>query len=407
MRQTIHKVREELGADAVILSNKRVNGGIEIVAAIDYDESLLGGMSWVKSKKTNKQDAEPASSRQDIWNDVRMGRDIPDVDTTYKKPTKKAPGFNSDRDMTVMQDELKSLRNLLVHQLSGLAWGNEKRYHPIRARLMQRMIALGLSPKMARDVCEQVNEDHDFTHSWRMALGILAHRIPMAHTDILKDGGIVAVMGATGVGKTTTVAKLAARYILQHGTKSVGLISADNQRVASHAQLRSYARILGVPIRTVSDVESLQDAISGFHDKQLILIDTAGMGASEMQLNTQLAQIKEGRRHVRPYLVMATNSQRGVLTETSHAFANIDLAGCIFSKVDETTSLGGAISVAIEANIPVAYLCDGQAVPDDLHRARAHNLVSRSVAIMQQVGAGMKEDSVSVAIGGLVAHAHG
>ncbi len=400
MRMAIHKVREAMGPDAVILSNKRVEEGVEIVAAVEYDESLIGRNS--KDIEAGGQDVK----RQEIWNDVRLSRNIPDAPIIPRRPQAPVQPF-AEQGMKNMQEELSSLRNMLMYQLSGLAWGNEKRYHPTRARLLQRLIALGLSAKLARDLSEEINEEQDITHCWRMALGILAHRLPISEHDLIEKGGIVTVMGATGVGKTTTVAKLAARYMLKHDTKSVGLVSADNQRVASHAQLRSYARILGVPIRTVSNIEGVRDALSHFHHKELVIIDTAGMGAAEMSFNTQIAALREGHRPVRNYLVMATNSQRGVLTEVAKSFTGVKLSGCILSKVDETTSLGGALSVAIESNLPIAYLCDGQRVPDDLHRARAHSLVSRSVAIMQQVGSTTRDDAISLTVGGMVAHAHG
>jgi len=309
--------------------------------------------------------------------------------------------------ITEMRTELKSLRGLLVNQLSGLAWGNETRYHPLRARMLQRLIALGLSPTLARSISEQVKESDDFEHNWRMALGELSHQLPVQSDDIIENGGMVALVGATGVGKTTTAAKLAARYILRHGKGKVALISTDNYRVGAHEQLRSYARIMGAPISITANLEELQEALRKYSNKELVLIDTAGMSQRDMQLNGQLAMLKEGARRVRPYLVMATNSQRGVLSEVVRAFNPLSLAGCILTKVDETTSLGGALSVASENKLAIAYFNDGQKVPEDIHPARAHGLVSRAVSIMQHLSGGVADDeSLSLALGGMVAQAH-
>ena len=413
MRQAIRKVRDALGPDAVILSNRTLEEGVEVVAAIDYDESLLETVPFAsESSKSNYQSSEKELNRESVWDDVRYGRNIPEktkpVTTEAQTNKQNSEGLSKDPSFVQMQAELKSLRGLLVNQLSGLAWENETKYHPLRARLLQRLIALGLSPQLARDISAKVDEKDDIDHNWRMALGQLAHRLPVMNDSLLDEKkSVIAIVGATGVGKTTTIAKLAARYILRHGQRRVGLITTDNYRVAAHEQLRSYARILGAPLRIASDIESLQDALAAFRDKDLVLIDTAGMSQCDMRLNEQFALLTETGHDIKVYLAMAVNSQRGVLTDVVRAFRSVPLSGCILTKVDETTSLGGGLSVATEQNLPVAYISDGQQVPEDLHPARSHALVSRAVAIMQEVGVGAKDDPISQKIGGMAAHAHG
>ena len=417
MRQAIRKVRDALGPDAVILSNRTLDEGVEVVAAIDYDESLLDTVPGVKPAQPAHQKTEKQINREHVWNDVRYARNIPaqekaPASTPAAKQNVPAQTVNiklsDDPTFLQMQSELKSLRGLLVNQLSGLAWENETKYHPLRARLLQRLMALGLSPQLARDITETIDENDDFDHNWRMALGLLAHRLPV-HDDIIlnQQKAIIAVVGPTGVGKTTTVAKLAARYLLRHGKRRIGLITTDNYRVAAHEQLRAYARIMGAPMRVASDLDSLQDALAAFRDKDLVLIDTAGMSQRDMRLNEQFSLLKEAGHNIKVYLTLAANSQRGVLADVVRAFRVVPLAGCILTKVDETTSLGGGLSVAAEQGLPVAYISDGQQVPEDLHPARAHALVSRAVAIMQDVGVGAKDDPISTMIGGMAAHAHG
>lgn len=433
MRRTILKVRETLGPDAVILSNKRVEGGIEIVAAVEYDESLFSGVNVNISKSVPGQikeivaqtdteikvdvesSDEQEASREEIWNDIKLGRYIPEpsLEKTPKQSKRRAknktPYVNKQDEpaITEMRSELKSLRGLLVNKLSGLAWGNETQYHPTRARLLQRLIALGLSPVLARQISEQAKEADDFEHNWRLALGNFAHQIPVADDRIIEKGGVVALVGATGVGKTTTTAKLAARYILRHGKGKVALISTDNYRVGAHEQLRSYARILGAPLAIASDLDSIQDAFHKFRDKELILIDTAGMNQRDMALTRELTRLKHGGNMIQTCLVMATNSQRGVLSDITKAFTGYPLSACILTKVDETTSLGGALSVAIEHNLPIAYYNDGQKVPEDIHPARAHNLVTKCISIMQNMGGASSDDHIALTLGGMVAHAHG
>lgn len=436
MRSALRKVSDALGPDAVILSNNRIAEGIEIVAAIDYDESLINEPAKAPaSKKPNpfiQQDDEIADSpvtqshvekrnRQAALDDLRFGRNIPSPASEYQTPVSsgqqakmpKSRGhehlWTEEPAFMEMQSELKSLRGLLVNQLSGLSWGNEVQYHPLRARLLQRLMSLGLSPKLSREIAGQVNEEKDFEHNWRLALGEIAHRIPVGENEIIENGGVVALVGATGVGKTTTIAKLAARYTLKHGPHRVALITTDNYRVAAHEQLRSYARIMGVPMRIAGDADSLREALDSLRDKELILIDTAGMSQRDMMLNQQFAMLQgEGLPAIKTFLTLATNCQRGVLHETSEKFKEMHLDGCIFTKIDETTSMGGAISVAVESGLPISYFCDGQSVPEDIHIARAHSIVSRSVAIMQHMASlNPLDEATSMTIGGMVANGHG
>lgn len=435
MRTALRKVSDTLGPDAVILSNNRIDEGIEVVAAIDYDESLINEPEKTPStKKPNPfiQDDEDLSqshieqrNREAALDDMRYARNIPVSEPRYEvndsvnafkaEPTFPVQEQNNEHLWTEepafmeMQTELKSLRGLLVNQLSGLSWGNEVQYHPLRSRLLQRLMSLGLSPKLAKDIAAKVNEEKDFDHNWRLALGELSHRIPVGENEIIEQGGVVALVGATGVGKTTTIAKLAARYTLKHGPHRVALITTDNYRVAAHEQLRSYARIMGVPMRIAGDAESLREALDSLHDKELILIDTAGMSQRDMLLNKQLAMLNsEGLPEIQTYLTLATNCQRGVLSETGDKFKDMNLTGCILTKVDETISMGGALTVAIENNLPVSYFCDGQQVPEDIHLARAHSIVSRSVAVMQHMASTNNYDeATSLTIGGMVANGNG
>jgi len=440
VRTTIRKVRETLGPDAVILSNKRIEGGVEIVAAIDYDESLMGGIvaepSLEKSKSfesdsdienTLPSNKQPKQSRSQASDDVRYSRNIP---ATPKQKTtsvsysnkndisneKSQDSNNIGKDLSSMQSEIKSLRGLLLNQLSGMAWESESKHHPARTRLLQRLIALGLSPLLSKQLCEAVDDKKEFDVMWRYALGVLSHKLPIVDNGVLKTGGVMALVGPTGVGKTTTIAKLAARYVLQHGKDSVGLITTDNFRVAAHEQLRSYARILGVPLRVATDKDELNDALYDLRNKKLVLIDTAGVSLHDSQLREQLDLLNSGSKTIHMFLALSANTQRSVLNDVVTTFKQSKLDGCILTKIDETTSLGGAISVAAEHDLPISYYCDGQKVPDDLHIARAHNLVSKSVAIMhkitlsaqQELADGLSNgDSMNLTINGMVAHAHG
>lgn len=396
MRTTLRKVSEELGPDAVILSNHKIEGGIEIVAAIDYDESLLADKRTSLQKTSYDETESMDEHRQAALDDIRYARNLPEPGPAVNNVEPSSPAIEE------MQTELKSLRSLLLNQISGMAWENESRLHPVKTRLMQRLMAFGLSPKLAKKVAQSADEKVDMEQNWRMALANIAHQLPVNDDDILTRGGVVALVGATGVGKTTTIAKLAARYILRNGADSVALITTDNYRVAAHEQLLSYARIMGVPMRVAADENALHDALISFRNKGLVLIDTAGMSQRDVEISKQLSLIKSETASIQTYLTLATNTQRAVLDEVVRTFSEVPLAGCVLTKVDETTSLGSALSTIIEKQLPVAYFSDGQQVPEDLHRARAHSLVTKSVAIMQRTAQNLDRDDAAI-VSGMVA----
>ena len=215
MRSAILKVREELGPDAVILSNTHINGGMEIVAAVDYDESLVH-----QFVPPSAPDLTPKEDREHVLDDIRFSRNIPGKVASPRQTSGKNSNENESLPPTTppeniwsqeptllnMQSELKTLRSLLVDQLSGLAWNEASRQHPLRTRMLKRMIALGINPGMARKLVERVDENSDIEHNWRLLLGDLAHRLTVTNDDILNEGGFVALVGPTGVGKTTTIA---------------------------------------------------------------------------------------------------------------------------------------------------------------------------------------------------------
>ena len=366
IRQAIRMVRDEQGPDAVILSNRKVEGGVEIVAAVDYDSFIAeaGG-----HEPRASQSPAPSTARRDSREEV-----FPE-----------APRMDAHGDpITDMGRELKSLRGMLEHQLSGLAWGELGRRHPQRVLLIRRLRELGLAAALAQKIANEIPEQPDMERAWRQALALFAHYLPVTNDDILTHGGIVALVGPTGVGKTTTVAKLAARCLLRHGPTSVALITADDQRIGAHEQLKIYGQILDIPVRLARDHHSLQSALVELRAHRLILIDTAGMGQRDLRLAEQLSMVRNGSPAARLYLVLAANSQIAALEETVAAFETAAVRGAIITKVDETSSLGGVLSVLSSHGLPVAYVSEGQRVPEDLAPARAHSLVSRCVAVMQQ-----------------------
>ena len=466
IRQAMRKVRDEFGPDAVILSNRRVDGGVEIVSAIDYDESLVSNAEhahndhlqstpFLSATTSSSMAAEiannpPLKSLYDAppytvpmeksgWDDesnidfessssaTHINVDFHERDSQrYRENLEDLLSSKKQQDSADLKDmwlEIKALRGLLENQLSTLAWGELTRKHPQQAELFQRLMKLGLSSTLCRQVVAKIPtgiaQTPDIEALWRRALGILAHEVPVLDDDILTHGGIVALIGPTGVGKTTTVAKLAARYALRHGSRHVALVTIDNYRIGAHEQLRSYGRILNIPVRVAADRQELQAVLMELGEKRLILIDTAGMGQRDLRLTAQLKMLTHGeanseshsephrvRRKIKTYLVLSTATRLSGLNEATEAFKGATPDGVILTKIDETTSLGSALSVIIKHQLPIAYVSDGQRVPEDLHNARAHTLISKSIAIMQQSAKMLEDEALTLTVEKVAAHAH-
>ena len=422
MRQAIRKVREEQGPDAVILSNRRVEGGIEIVAAVDYDEALVNEAL----ARSTVEDASPADRASVGGTPARASMHLVSggpassaggprgeavseaAGETRPEPSRRAAApaisWSQDPALVEMRREIHELRGLLENQLAHLAWGDLQRRQPHTTELLRRLSDLGLASELCRGLAERVGPVSDEDQAWRRALGLLAHQLPVTDDDILNSGGVIALVGSTGVGKTTSVAKLAARYALRHGQRSVALVTTDCYRIGAHEQLFTYGRILGVPVQVASSHEELQTTLASLVDKRLVLIDTAGMSQRDLRLAEQLATLRDSGFPLRTYLVMNATIQSNVLDEAVRAFGKAELEGCILTKVDEAASLGGALSVIAKHRLPLAYVGDGQRVPEDLHPARAHNLVSRAVSLMQHAGQDSNDESLAERFGGMAAN---
>ncbi|WP_087852136.1 flagellar biosynthesis protein FlhF [Photobacterium andalusiense] len=507
MRTALSEVKEELGPDAVIMSNKKVSGGVEIVAAVDTDtqpvvtkanhdvrDELAQGLGQARRKladdkvnvtpSASKQfasvlqnyaaatetadnmasvdsltallqrqskhqdqlqaqskhsndgsrdqarqhyyhsdsheqhrqqhgvDRQPASSRsqpkrrydeqshdlnvgdynrpssKQFEREVAVGRN--DYGTSSRKPRLdpsryEVKGARKDDDLEAMRAEIISIRRLLEHQLSGLMWQEVERQEPMRAMMIKRLEKMGLSDQLADQLACYIPEDLPTNEAWPALLDLLADQILTTDDCILETGGVVALLGPTGVGKTTTVAKLAARAAMEFGPSQIALVTTDNYRIGAHEQLATYGRIMGCPVRVAKDAQELADILHQLRHRRLVLLDTAGMGQRDIRLSEQLDTLMQNSgAKIRSYLVMPATSQRRVLEETIEHFRRIPLSGCVLTKLDESLSLGEIICVAIQNALPIAYLADGQRVPEDLKVATGNYLVSRANELLER-----------------------
>ncbi|MGL4734489.1 MAG: flagellar biosynthesis protein FlhF [Enterovibrio sp.] len=495
MRTALAQVKETLGADAVIMSNKKLSDGVELVAAIDVDplqpkparsapapsigwedEDPLYGRDLQQDKvqlrrgKTAHITHEPEPNRRgghargnkfasllDKYNEhspASGGRAEPEVDEEAytlsallqrgkaERKNERGSGFLAEEERAPrklpsahqvaqqeksqrlaslyqqqksdeqqagtwqnsrakpraplgekapnsveidgMRQEISAIRDLLEHQLAGLMWQEVERKEPLRAMLIKRLERLGFSPALVDQLAGYIPENLSPREAWDELLTIISDQIITAEDNLLEEGGVIALLGPTGVGKTTTIAKLAARAAMDFGSDDVALVTTDTFRIGAHEQLATYGRILSCPVKVAKNAQELADILHQLRYRRLVLLDTAGMGQRDMRLSEQLdTLIKNSGAHIRSFLVLSATSQRRVLQETIDHFCKIPLSGCILTKLDESLSLGEMISVMIEYALPIAYLTNGQRVPEDIRKASGQYLVNKASELFE------------------------
>ena len=299
--------------------------------------------------------------------------------------------------------ELKTLRRMLETQLAQLAWNDMTRRAPIHTEVLRELTEIGVTQELASHITTQLPDDVDLTYARRFSIAALSQYLLVTGDRWLEDGGRIAFIGATGVGKTTTLAKLAVRWMLRHGPRDLALVAADGVRLGAQDQMQSLGHLLGVPVYVPDNFASLP-ALLGSLKQRFILIDTPGSSVRDGQLSARLAVLSNCASQLQTALVLAASTQAGSLEESIKRFSPANPCCCLLTKIDEAASLGGALSALIKARIPVSYISEGQRVPEDLRPARALELVSSAVRLAKATGAAADEDLLRRRFG-KIAHA--
>lgn len=356
MHTALSAIRHQLGDDAVILGSRPHADGVEVSASADTTDAEMAAGSFA---------SEYAASLK-------------------KREWRQRPLQEVDEEDTGIYTELGNIRALLQHWMDDQGYRSYATRSPTHAKLWERYRKFGLEADQIGSLLRLVDTSTDLKSAWYQSLTELCSRLPTADEDIVAQGGVFALLGASGVGKTTTLGKLATRAVLEHGRDSVALVTTDHYRIAAHEQLRTLSKILHVNMYTVDEENSLDSVLDDLDDKHLVLIDCAGLNPASRQFREQQRILQQASDRCRTLLVLAATSQRQVQRAEIVAYSEFQPAAAIITKLDETSNLGGSLDAILEAGLPIAYTCHGQAIPEDIAVANPQHLVNTAVLISRR-----------------------
>jgi flagellar biosynthesis protein FlhF len=377
-REALRLVRDALGPNAMILSNRRTAAGVEIAAVAESEiASVTGGMA-MHAMTAPKPERRPAEMN------VRAPVAPPPTPPSTAEPA----AYN-------LVQEVRILRSMLEGQLAAFAWHGMADREPAKIEVLRRLLAAGFSTGSARQCVERIAPGLDSARALRLIKMRLQQQLPLvpAGQTPVELGGVYALVGPTGVGKTTTVAKIAAECTLKLGAQRVALVTIDSYRIGAVDQLRIYGKILGAPVFAIKTEADLVLTLSELRTRHLVLIDTVGMSQRDQRITDQIALLAGNGKRVKRLLLLSAVAQANVLEDVVRAYRGDGLAGCILTKVDESLTLGGALDVLLRHKLPLHYVTNGQRVPEDLHRPNPLYLVERAFRAVSESGAHAPADA--------------
>ncbi|WMJ69100.1 flagellar biosynthesis protein FlhF [Stenotrophomonas sp. 24(2023)] len=318
--------------------------------------------------------AAPAPG-QDIAPAVAAGTEAAVTAPTVVAPPTLTLVARDEEEIRQLRQEVAGMRHVIEREMNRFT-DERLRGSPVRAAALDLMDEYGFDAGIARDVAMQIPLETEAHRSRGLMLGLLSRKLPIAPADPLEEGGVIALVGPTGAGKTTTIAKLASRFAEKHAARDVALVTTDTLRIGAREQLYGYGRQLGIAVHEAGSGSDLGQLLERLKDYKLVLIDTAGLGPRDRALAAQLQWLRAAHQ-VRTLLVLPANTSFGDMDEVVRRFGAANLQGLVLSKLDETGRFGSALSVAVDHQLPITWVTDGQDVPEDLHRASAANLVLR------------------------------
>jgi flagellar biosynthesis protein FlhF len=434
-REAIKQVRAELGDGAVILSNREVDGGVEVIASAEDDIAALidltprtrqplkspsavqkevpamptmarvanaaratfakatasGAALYAKAEASADKPA-PASGTESFAQFVQRSEDSRAAQVVVraspvapvapqKNPAPRETPASATPDPRMMA-EILQMKSILQEQVDAMSWRDTTSRRPLQAKQITQLLSAGFSPALARAVADRLPADYNEARSGEWLHDTLARNVSVSPADgsLVDRGGVYALIGPTGVGKTTTAAKLAARCVVKFGAKSLGLITVDSYRIGAEDQLRAYGKILGVSVHTARDAQSLADLIALMRDKHLVLIDTVGIGQRDARLIEQMQMLSAPG--IERVLFLNASAQGETLDDVVRLYGGSGprrTTKVIVSKIDEAVKYGFVLDCMIRHKLEMQYVTNGQRVPEDLHPANAQYLVHRAL----------------------------
>lgn len=361
-REAMRQVRMALGPDALIISNRRVNGGVEILAA--------DSTSAAQAEETS---SVPASL---------MGRE---QKPTAARPTMIPPPVRQNPAQELM-GAIALLKGSLEGRIDELMWSNQLRAKPEQLQLFQQLLTAGFSTSLLRIMLNQLPSHLTGKGPLQWARHELDKHLPVVKTEALiwQPGLALALVGPTGVGKTTTIAKLAARAVRRFGAENVVLITTDTYRIGAHEQLKIYADLLHIPIHCVQNAQMLRQVMLGLRPDQFILIDNVGVSQRDQYVQEQASLLASAGRRIQRILALNAASHGDTLDEVARMYSKdggSPLAGCVITKIDEANRLGAALDIALRYRLPIHYVSDGQRVPENLRFCSAAELIDMALVM--------------------------
>ena len=461
MRKALARIKQELGPDAVIMSNRRLKDGIEIVAGIEeapaqapagtlesylkddvaddevtigakaapqpkakvdpgkaesFAKSLIEILERQKSQKAAKAPAAPArsapakavsakkraapapiSERSELAALIKSSeqereekRRKADLSHGISSYSKEAP----NGDLGALRDDVDSIKKLLRYELAGLMRERGEREQPVRSMLREVLATSGFDPQLAAELVGGISADASVNFAWRELCSIIEKRLQTGSDEVVTDGGVIALIGPAGVGKTTTLAKLAARFVISYGPEKVAMVTADHYRIGAVEQVRTYGRIMGCDAMAVNSLSELPQALVKLRDKSLVLVDTAGVGLNDKRFETQLSELKAQKRlNLKHYLVLPAEAQRRTLEGAYAHFKELGIDGLVLTKTDESANLCDALSLCLKHGLKLCYVTDGQRVPEDIRVPGAAEFTRKALSSIESDAAGQALDA--------------
>ena len=383
-REALREIRNELGEEAVILSNRATSQGVEIVAMNSEDVEQLSG-SAASRFETGK--AHPAPQRTaravekpsagNVLLEKKAVQTIEQAKPVIEKPiVKTAQRHEGHPPESLLLGEIKSMHSKLQKQIETLSWNNVQQRDPQRATLLRRLLNVGFSTLLARQLLDKLPSGDEKGELWIKQVLKRNVRVAEAADDIVAKGGAYALIGPTGVGKTTTTAKLAARAVVRYGADKVALLTTDSYRIGAYEQLKIYGKILGVTVHAVKGADDLRLTLAALRHKHLVLIDTVGMGQRDERVSEQNEMFDEA--NVARLLVLNATSSGDTLEDVVRMYHNSKVIGAIATKLDEAVNLGALLDVVVRHRLMMFFMANGQRVPEDLHPVNVDVLLHRA-----------------------------